>query len=123
MPAMTKTGRAAMERKTISISGKRQITIPQSYYERLGFGREAECILNGSELIIRPVRQSGGEFAEQILRDLVSQGLSGEGLISAFCQRQAKIRPAVEVLIAEADAVATGSRETVPFDALFSGEE
>ncbi len=34
-----------LERKTIHISGKRQITIPQKYFEALGFGKEAECIL------------------------------------------------------------------------------
>ena len=59
-----------MERKTIRISSKRQVTIPQRYFECLGFGEEAECILRGNELVIRPVKaQSGGEFSEQIPRD------------------------------------------------------
>ena len=111
-----------MERKTISISNKRQITIPQSYFDRLGFDREAECILSGSELIIRPVRQSGGEFAEQILADLIEQGYSGQELLTQFKTQQAKIRPAIERMIAEADEIARGDRESVSFDELFSGE-
>ena len=112
-----------MERKTISISNKRQITIPQSYFDRLGFDREAECIMNGSELIIRPVRQSGGEFAEQILADLIKQGYSGPELLAQFKTQQAKIRPAVERMIAEADEVAKGNRESVSYDELFSEED
>ena len=42
MPTAAKERR--MERKTIRISSKRQVTIPQRYFERLGFGEEAECI-------------------------------------------------------------------------------
>ena len=38
-----------MERKLIRISSKRQVTIPQRYFDRLGFGQEAECILHGDE--------------------------------------------------------------------------
>lgn len=68
-------GNAVMERKKVSISAKRQITIPQKFFTMLGFDGEAECILRGNELVIRPVKESsGGEFAEQILTDLVNGG-------------------------------------------------
>ena len=74
-----------MERKTIHISGKRQITIPQKYFEALGFGKEAECILQNNMILIKPVRENtGGEFAEQILADLIAQGYSGEVLLKKF---------------------------------------
>lgn len=33
------------ERKRVTISVKRQFTIPQKYYESLGFETDAECIL------------------------------------------------------------------------------
>ena len=63
-----------MNRKTIRISEKRQITIPQKFYELLGFSSEAECIVRGNELVIRPLAETGsGEFAEQILADLIAQ--------------------------------------------------
>lgn len=65
--------KGVMDRKIVSISSKRQITIPQKFFNLLGFGTEAECIISGNELVIRPVKPvSGGEFAEQILADLVS---------------------------------------------------
>ena len=96
-----------MERKTIRISSKRQVTIPQRYFDRLGFGEEAECILREDELVIRPVRaQSGGEFSEQILADLIAQGYSGEQLLEQFKAEQKKVRPAVERMIEKADALA-----------------
>ena len=43
-----------MNRKILSISSKRQITIPQKFYQALGFGSEAECVVRGDELVIRP---------------------------------------------------------------------
>ena len=111
-----------MERKTIRISSKRQVTIPQRYFERLGFG-EAECILRGDELVIRPVKaQSGGEFSEQILADLIAQGYSGEQLLERFKTEQKKVRPAVELMIEEADSLAASGQSGPSLDELF-GED
>ena len=83
--AVLERGSRKVDRKVLSISSKRQITIPQKFYQTLGFGNEAECIVHGNELIIRPVKTvSGGEFAEQILAELIDEGLSGEALLSKF---------------------------------------
>ena len=112
-----------MERKTIRISSKRQVTIPQRYFERLGFREEAECILRGDELVIRPVRaQSCGEFSEQILAELIAQGYSGEQLLEQFKAEQKKVRPAVERMIKEADALAASGQSGPSLDELF-GED
>ena len=63
-------GSASMESKKVSISSKRQITIPQKFFTLLGFNTEAECIMRGNELVLRPVKENtSGEFAEQILAD------------------------------------------------------
>ena len=48
-------GSASMESKKVSISSKRQITIPQKFFTLLGFNTEAECIMRGNELVLRPV--------------------------------------------------------------------
>ena len=45
MESALSKGGVAMNRKTIKISEKRQITIPQKYYEKLGFTNEAEELL------------------------------------------------------------------------------
>ncbi len=65
MPATMTKGRVPMEMKKLSISAKRQITIPQKFFTMLGFDTEAECTVRGNELVIRPVRtNAGGEFAD-----------------------------------------------------------
>ena len=93
--AVAERGGSKMNRKILSISSKRQITIPQKFYQTLGFGDEAECVMRGNELIIRPVKTiAGGEFAEQILAELIAEGLSGEDLLSKFkkcCLMQKKL--------------------------------
>ena len=105
--AVAERGGSKMNRKILSISSKRQITIPQKFYQTLGFGDEAECVMRGSELIIRPVKTvSGGEFAEQILAELILEGLSGEELLSKFKEKQAQVRPAVEAMLSDAEEVA-----------------
>lgn len=117
-------GNAVMERKKVSISAKRQITIPQKFFTMLGFDDEAECILRGNELVIRPVKESsGGEFAEQILTDLVKRGLSGDELIKAFKAERKKVRPAVEEMLAEAKNAADGNAEYLTYNDVFGTEE
>ena len=117
-------GNAVMERKKVSISAKRQITIPQKFFTTLGFDDEAECILRGNELVIRPVKESsGGEFAEQILAELISEGLSGEELLSKFKEKQAQVRPAVEAMLSDAEEVAEGNGEFATYDDVFGTED
>lgn len=120
----TLKGGIAMEKKTVSISSKRQITIPKKFFTLLGFSDEAECVVRGNELIIRPMRTtSGGEFAEYILAELVEQGLSGKELLKQFKIKQSQMRPAVEAMIAQADDVAAGNGEYFTYDDVFGSEE
>lgn len=111
------------EKKIVSISSKRQITIPQKFFTTLGFSTEAECIIHGNELILRPMKNiSGGEFAEQILEELIDQGLNGKALLSAFKDKQAQIRPAIEKMLSEAEDVAAKKAEYSSYDDIF-GED
>ena len=120
---MTK-GSIPMESKKISISAKRQITIPQKFFTTLGFGEEAECVMRGNELVIRPVKeQSSGEFAEQILADLISKGYSGNELLEQFRQTQKQIRPAVQNILAEAKKAAASETEYFTYDDVFDAED
>ncbi len=114
----------SMERKIISISGKRQITIPQKYFEALGFNNEAECILQNNAIVIRPIRENtGSEFTEQILADLIAQGLSGEELLTKFKEISGKITPAIDRLISEADSIAKGEKKSATMSDVFGAED
>jgi bifunctional DNA-binding transcriptional regulator/antitoxin component of YhaV-PrlF toxin-antitoxin module len=113
-----------LERKIISVSLKRQLTIPQKYFESLGFNNEAECILQKDGLLIRPLRDTNSsEFAEQILADLISQGYAGQELLEKFKQYSKAIRPAVQKMIEEAEEYVRSGKGRIPMDELFGTEE
>lgn len=113
------------EQKRVTITSKRQFTIPQKFYTELGFGREAVCTIGDGMLIIQPAAyaSSGGEFAEQILSDLITEGFSGQELLDEFKTRQAKVRPAVEAMLEAAKSVALGIGEYSTYDDIFGTEE
>ena len=116
---------AVLDSKTISITGKRQITIPQKFFELLGFGREAECVLRDGEIALRTVRDGdAGAFDEQILADLIDQGLEGQELLDAFKRARAQVRPAVCRMLDEADRAARHPDEYAGYDDVFGvGED
>lgn len=117
-------GNVPMEMKKISISAKRQITIPQKFFTMLGFDAEAECMVRGNELVIRPAKtNTGGEFAEQILADLIAQGYSGNELLDHFKKAQGQVRPAVEAMIVEAGHAAASESEYMSYEDVFNGKE
>jgi bifunctional DNA-binding transcriptional regulator/antitoxin component of YhaV-PrlF toxin-antitoxin module len=105
----TKKINMPIEKRRISISSKRQITIPAKYYEALNLDKEIDCIYTNNMLILTPVRRDDSAFSEEILADLIQQGYSGEALLAEFKKVSNKIRPAVERLIEEADRIAEAS--------------
>lgn len=76
------------------------------------------------ELSIRPLKTAAGaEFAEQILTDLVKEGLSGKELPDEFKKRQAQIRPAAEGILAKAEDIAAGKAEYATYDDVFGTKD
>jgi bifunctional DNA-binding transcriptional regulator/antitoxin component of YhaV-PrlF toxin-antitoxin module len=113
------------EQKRVTITSKRQFTIPQKFYTELGFDRDAVCTMGDGMLVIQPVSHvsGGGEFAEQILSDLIAEGFSGQELLDEFKTRQAEVRPAVEAMLEAAKAAASGTGEYSTYDDIFGSEE
>ena len=122
---MQKTAiKGKIERRIISISMKRQLTIPQKYFSVLGFDNEAECILQDGCLLIRPVHNTDNSaFSEQILSDLIAQGYKGQVLLRKFKEQSRAIRPAVLKLIEEADAFTKSGKGCIPMNKLFGKPE
>ena len=124
MPATMTKGRVPMEVIKLSISAKRQITIPQKFFTMLGFDTEAECTVRGNELVIRPVRtNTGGEFAEQILADLIASGYSGNDLLERFKKAQGQVRPAVEAMLVDAERAASSESGHISYEDVFGMED
>ncbi len=111
------------EQKRVTISSKRQFTIPQKFFTELGFDREAICTLGNGMLIIEPARsENGDEFAEQILSDLIAEGYSGQELLAEFKSRQSKVRPAIEKMLKAAKDAANGIGEYYSYEDVFGGK-
>jgi len=112
-----------MLKKRISVSKKRQITIPIEFFNSLGIEKEVECYLQNNAIVIRPVRENAGEFDEQILADLISQGLSGMALLERFKEMRRKVRPAIELLLGEAHLAAAGKARFSTYEDVFGTED
>ncbi|GAB6172595.1 hypothetical protein JCM15765_20730 [Paradesulfitobacterium aromaticivorans] len=112
-----------MLKRRISVSKKRQITIPIEFFNSLGIEKEVECYVQNNAIVIRPVREGGGEFDEQILADLISQGLSGQELLAKFKETRREIRPAVERLLDEARLAAAGKAQASTYEDVFGTED
>ena len=119
---MYNTENTVMERKIISITGKRQVTIPLKFYNKLRFSKEVECFLTDDAVVLRPLSASDDTFTMEILKDLVAQGYSGDDLLAKFTEQRAKIKKAINILINEADEIAEGKRAGASIKDIF-GEE
>lgn len=112
------------QQKRVTISSKRQFTIPQKFFTEVGFDREAVCTLGDGMIIIEPIRPNGNSlFAEQILAELIAEGYNGVELLAEFKKRQAKVRPAVEKLLEAARGAANGTGEYSSYDDVFGDDE
>jgi len=109
--------------KRISVSQKRQITIPIDFFNAIGIGAQVECHLRGNALVIRPVREESGAFDEEILADLIARGFSGSDLLAEFKETRRQIRPAVERLLDEAVRAAAGEVPGNTFEDVFGAED
>ena len=106
--------------KIISISQKRQITIPQKFFTRFHFGSQAKISAIDNGILIQSAENfSNSEFDVQILQDLVQKGLNGQELINAFKESKTKIRPAVEAMLLNAKRIAHDEAEFNTLDNIF----
>jgi bifunctional DNA-binding transcriptional regulator/antitoxin component of YhaV-PrlF toxin-antitoxin module len=123
MPQKTNTGISPIIKKRISVSRKRQITIPIDFFNSIGIDKEVDCYVQNNVIVIKPVREGFGEFDEQILADLISQGFSGQELFARFKDARNQIRPAVENLLEQAKLAADGKARFYTPEDVFSKKD
>jgi bifunctional DNA-binding transcriptional regulator/antitoxin component of YhaV-PrlF toxin-antitoxin module len=111
------------ERKIISVSQKRQITIPLKFYKQLRLENEVECAVQDGALVIRPFNESHSEFSVEILKDLVSQGYSGEELVRRFEAESKQVRNAIGIMLEEAEQIASGEKPSATLEDVFGTED
>ncbi len=111
--------RNQVDRKIISVSRKRQITIPLIFYKQLHLENEVECTVQDGALVIRPIDQRNNEFSVEILKDLVAQGYSGDELVHRFEAESKNIRKAIGALLEEAEQIVSGEKAAANFEDVF----
>ncbi|MHB8279197.1 MAG: AbrB/MazE/SpoVT family DNA-binding domain-containing protein [Candidatus Humimicrobiaceae bacterium] len=111
-----------MDRKIISITGKRQLTIPLKFYTKLGLGKEVECFIEKNALVIRPLSQDDGAFSIEILKALVSQDYGGTELVEKFTEESQNIKIAIGALLTEGDEIAARKKKGAPMKDIFGKE-
>lgn len=113
-----------MKPKRISVSSKRQITIPLEYCKALNIENEVECIMKNNSIIIRPVIDTTQDnFADLILEDLIKEGYKGKELLEEFKKRKEKLRYAINEIQNEADKVAEDEAPYKTMDEIFNKED
>ena len=115
--------RGHMDRKIISVSQKRQITIPLKFFKQLGLETEVECFVKDDTIVIRPFHNTHDDFSVEILKDLVAKGVSGDELVRQFEVETKNIRTAIGNMTAEAERIATGESPAATFDDVFGEDQ
>lgn len=105
--------------KRVSVSSKRQISIPKEFYEQLNIGEEVTLELHGNHLVLRPLRENFDDFSDEILGELIAEGYSGAELLDEFKKRKTQIGSAVGSLIDE--TMLNGKKTTI--DDLFGEDD
>lgn len=113
-----------MKPKKISVSIKRQITIPIEYYNALNIGDEVECTMVDDSIVIRPIRNNSiDEYSEFILKDIIEEGYKKEEILEEFKKRRNELKYAAKEMIKEMNAVAEESEKYVTMNDVFGEEE
>ena len=94
----------SMKTKKISVSEKRQITIPKEFFDALNIGKEIECSIANNCIIIKPVVDTSlDEFSEYILKDILNDGIANENILNEFKKRKEKLKKAAKKYNADID--------------------
>lgn len=116
--------KAKVKPKKISVSVKRQITIPIEYYNALNIGDEVECMMVDNSIVIRPVKDNSlDEYSEFILKDIIEEGYKKEEILEEFKKRRNELKYAAKEMVKEMNKVAEESEKYATMEDVFGKEE
>ena len=117
-------GKVKVKPKKISVSVKRQITIPIEYYNALKIGDEVECMLVDDSIVIKPIKENSlDEYSELILKDIIEEGYKKEEILEEFKKRRNELKYAAKEMVKEMDKVAEESEKYATMKDIFGKEE
>ncbi len=90
--------------RIITITDKRQITIPKQIYDELKLkSGKVKCYVSDGKIIIEPFQSSSfWDFSSNILKDLVAEGYQGPDLIKEFDSRRQMVKESFALMVDEA---------------------
>lgn|SRR5690625_158825 len=88
--------------KRVRVSKQRQISIPKDFFEILDFSDEALVEISNNALIIRPAQNENIDLSEFILKDLISEGYTGDELLNKFKEVKGKLPEALDKMSQDA---------------------
>lgn len=116
--------KAKVKPKKISVSVKRQITIPIEYYNALNIGDEVECMMVDNSIVIKPVKDNSlDEYSEFILKDIIEEGYKKEEILEEFKKRRNELKYAAKEMVKEMNKVAEESEKYATMEDVFGKEE
>jgi bifunctional DNA-binding transcriptional regulator/antitoxin component of YhaV-PrlF toxin-antitoxin module len=92
------------EYREITVTSKRQITIPKSFFDRLAIEETLVAYLLDDGIFLKPARKDDSVYAEdveEIIRDVVREGYSGEELVAELARRLNEYNKFIERRIQE----------------------
>jgi len=110
-----------MYKKIIPVSEDGKITIPNSFYKKLNLdkSKKVECVYYKNTIVLKPIKKITDSFSVEILKDLISEGYSGNQLIEKFQERSEEIKNSIDHLIDEAEKIASGEIEGYSLEDVF----
>ena len=72
------------EGKKMNVSKQRQVTTPKIYFDAWGIPEERTVEMTEEGLLMKPVVNIPDDFAEQLFKRMIAQGLSGQELLNQF---------------------------------------
>lgn len=110
--------------KKISVSQKRQITIPKEFFDALNIGDEIECYIEDNCIVIKPVVENSlNEFSEYILQDIIKEGFKGNDIIKEFKKRSKKLESAAKEFNKKIDEEISNANNLASFEDVFGKED
>ena len=108
-------------KKIIPVTKDGKITIPSSFYQKLNLdkSKKIECFYYKNTIVLKPLKKASDSFSVEILKDLISEGYSGNQLIEEFQERTEEIKNSVDHLIEEAEKIASGEIEGYSLEDVF----
>ena len=110
--------------KKISVSQKRQITIPKEFFDALKIGDEIECYIEDNCIVIKPVVENSlNDFSEFILQDIIKEGFKGNDILKEFKKRRKKLESAAKEFNKKIDEEISNANNLASFEDVFGKED